>query len=177
MQYIRASLAAVLALAVWSGMAAADAAKAPDGKPVFLKYKCNSCHSIASQKIETKKETEETGAAAEKPAAGDADKSSNVKPPDLSGVGVDHTAEWIALFLVKKEKVENQTHPKKFRGTDDELTTIGAWLATMKDEAAAKKASADLKKSAASAPAAATTPAATTPAATTAPATDTKTDK
>ena len=28
---------------------------APDGKPVFLKYKCNSCHSISAAAIADRK--------------------------------------------------------------------------------------------------------------------------
>ena len=48
-------------------------------------------------------------------------------------------ADWIALFLQKKEKIEGRVHTKKFRGTDAELQKLSGWLATLKDEAAAKK--------------------------------------
>lgn len=167
MRSIVAGLVAGIALTVWCGSAAADGAKPPDGKPVFLKYKCTSCHSIASQKIESKKEPEAEDEKAESDKKAEADKEeSSVKAPDLSGAGVGHTSEWIAQFLLKKEKVEGFTHKKKFRGTAKELTTLSGWLASMKDEAAAKKAAADLKKAAA---------AETKPTAEKAPATEPKT--
>lgn len=144
MRNMVASLVALIAFAVWCGSGlAADAAKTPDGKPIFLKNKYTSCHSISSQKIEAKKETEAEDDKAE------GGKEESVKAPDLSGAGVNHTSEWITQFLLKKEKVEGFTHKKKFRGTEKELTTLSGWLATMKDEAAAKKAAADLKKAAA----------------------------
>jgi mono/diheme cytochrome c family protein len=128
-------LACALGLAAFYGVGlcdepaqAADAAKTKvsDAKPVFLKYKCNSCHTIESQGI-TKKAV--AGEAAE---TGD-------KPPDLSGVGVDRNAVWIVSFLQKKEKLEGKLHIKKFRGTDAELQKLATWLGSMKDETAAKK--------------------------------------
>jgi cytochrome c1 len=106
--------------------AAKTTAKVADAKPIFLKYKCNSCHSIEAQGI-TKKAV--AGEAAE---TGD-------KPPDLSGVGVDRNAAWIVSFLQKKEKLDGKLHMKKFRGTDSELQKVAAWLGSMKDEAAEKK--------------------------------------
>jgi len=101
------------------------AAKAPDGKPVFLKYKCNSCHSIEAAGI------------VKKAAQGEGE--TKKKPPDLSGVGLEKKAEWIIAFLQKKEKLDGEFHIKKFRGTESELKTLAAWLETMKDEKAAHK--------------------------------------
>ena len=130
-------LACALGLAAFCGVGlcdepakAADAAKTTakvaDAKPVFLKYKCNSCHTIESQGI------------TKKAAAGEAAESGD-KPPDLSGVGVDRNATWIVSFLQKKEKLEGKLHMKKFRGTDAELQKLAGWLGSMQDEAAAKK--------------------------------------
>lgn len=99
--------------------------KAPDAKPIFLEYKCRSCHSIESQEI-TRKVAEE-GAASEE------------KPPDLSGVGLRRKADWIVAFLLKKEAIEGRKHEKKFRGTDEELQKLAAWLASLRDEKGAKK--------------------------------------
>ncbi|HXF59081.1 MAG TPA: c-type cytochrome [Candidatus Saccharimonadales bacterium] len=116
---------------VWFGLVSlpgaalsADAAKAPDGKPVFVKYKCGSCHTIETQKI------------VKKPAA---TAEPGPEAPDLSGVGVERKAEWIVAFLQKKEKIGESMHEKKFRGTDAELKKLAGWLATLNDEAAAKK--------------------------------------
>ncbi|HZI89759.1 MAG TPA: c-type cytochrome [Candidatus Polarisedimenticolia bacterium] len=103
----------------------AGAAKGPDGKPTFLKYKCNSCHSIDAQSIAKK--------------AVEGEETTKNKPPDLSSVGLEKKADWIALFLTKKEKLEGDLHPKKFRGTDSELKTLAAWLETMKAPKAEKQ--------------------------------------
>jgi hypothetical protein len=114
----------------------AGGAKVADGKPVFVKYKCRSCHSIEAQGI-TKK------------ALADEAEESGSKPPDLSGVGVERKADWIAAFLLKKEKLDGKLHEKKFRGTDAELQKLATWLGTLQDEAAAKKMKAAEGKSAA----------------------------
>src|SRR5262245_44280524 len=120
------SSAIVVAL---SGVAWA-AAKPPDGAPIFTKYKCNSCHSIEAAGITKKAAT----------AAAEESTSTTTKPPDLSSVGLEKKAEWIALFMQKKEKLDGKLHIKKFRGTDEELKTLSAWLETMKTEKAADKA-------------------------------------
>jgi mono/diheme cytochrome c family protein len=121
---------AVLSACVLTGALSSQpsAAKTPDGKPIFIKYKCNSCHSI------------DAAAIVKKAASEDGESTSKMKPPDLSDVGLKKKADWIALFLTKKEKLEGELHPKKFRGTDTELKTIAAWLETMKTEKAKEKA-------------------------------------
>ena len=122
---------AIAAAGLTATPAAAATDKAPDGKPIVTKYQCGSCHSIASQGIVKKT------VPADAPAEPDTDKK---KPPDLSAVGVKRSAEWIAAYLSKKEAIEGRKHIKKFRGTDAELATLAAWLATLKDEKAAKGA-------------------------------------
>jgi mono/diheme cytochrome c family protein len=106
---------------------AADAAKAPNGKPVFTKYKCNSCHTIEAQAITKKADPTDKGGATGR------------KPPDLSGVGVKRNAAWIEGYLLKTEMIDTRKHSKKFRGTNPELKTVAGWLASMKDEKAAAK--------------------------------------
>lgn len=125
------AVTAALALSATASVSIAadkEAAKAPDGKPVFEQYKCGSCHSIEKQGIKKaeKSEPAEAGAA-------------TVKAPDLSGVGAVRTADWMKSFLLKTEKLNGKLHIKKFRGTDEELATVTGWLATLKDEEAAKK--------------------------------------
>lgn len=138
MKKITLALATALALGTFSSLAAGDQApkaddaaktnaKSEEGKAVFQKYKCRSCHSIEAQGI-TKKEL-----------AGETEKTEK-RPPDLSGVGLDQKADWFVLFLQKKEKLDGTFHPKKFRGTDTELKKLVAWLETLKDKPAAKKA-------------------------------------
>lgn len=122
------AMTALLTSALTTPATAADAAKAPNGKPVFTQYKCNSCHTIESQAIVKKADAAEKDG----PAVGR-------RPPDLSGVGVKRTAAWIEGYLLKKEMIETRKHIKRFRGTDGELKTLSAWLESMKDEKAAAK--------------------------------------
>jgi len=119
---VRWMMGLLLAIALFAAPWAARAAeKEPEGKKLFLKYKCSSCHSIeAAGVVKVADESEP------------AEPASKKKPPDLSGVGLEKKADWIQLFLQKKEKLEGDSHPKKFRGTDKELSTIAAWLETMK---------------------------------------------
>lgn len=158
----RASLVvAVLSAAAClaAGSAWAKDEKAPDGKPVFLKYKCSSCHAISTQGIVKKAaaasegageagekhelvekgEAAEKGEAGEKGEGGAAGTSVASKAPDLSGVGLVRTATWMSDVLQKKEKIGAKLHIKKFRGTDEELARLTGWLATLKDEEMAKK--------------------------------------
>lgn len=119
----------VALLAAGAGIALAqDAAKAPSGKDLFLAAKCNTCHSIAAAGIEKKKPTAEEAAAAakEKP-----DPNAK-KPPDLSSVGLDKKADWIAKFITKKETLDGEKHKKLYKGTDAELTTLSTWLGEQK---------------------------------------------
>ena len=56
----------------------------------------------------------------------------------------------MAAFLMKKEKTkEGKLHMKKFKGTDEELKKVTAWLETLKDAKAAEKANAPAEKASA----------------------------
>lgn len=140
MRTLGIAFATAVAFAVLTPPTFAEEAKKSEGEELFIQYKCQSCHSIATVGIEKKKsaaadETEEAGA--EK-----AEKTKRV-PPDLSAVGVAHKADWMTAFLMKKEKTkEGKLHTKKFKGTDSELKKVVAWLETLKDAKAAEKANA-----------------------------------
>lgn len=104
------------------------------GKDLFIKFKCNGCHTINSlgiKKIEVKDEEKNDDEEA-------APEDKNRKPKDLSDVGKKHDAAWIAKWVTKKEKkLDEKTkkmvkHKKKFKGTEEELTALSAWLATLK---------------------------------------------
>jgi cbb3-type cytochrome oxidase cytochrome c subunit len=155
----RIVIAAVAAVALGAGPVLADEAapaKEAKGKELFLKYSCNSCHTVAAQAIAKKAaaaEDEEAGAAKATAPAADKAKEAPAKavepaaapaakkrPPDLSGVGVDQKADWIVKYLQKLETLHEKKHMKKFKGTDSELTELAAWLEAQKDAEAAKKA-------------------------------------
>ncbi|HEV8481158.1 MAG TPA: c-type cytochrome [Candidatus Eisenbacteria bacterium] len=114
-------------LAVGAGGALAQGEKKPEGKDLFLAAKCNTCHSVTAAGIEKKKPTAEEAAEAAKVADKD-----EKKPPDLSSVGLDKKADWIAKFITKKETLDGEKHKKLYKGTDGELNTLSAWLASQK---------------------------------------------
>lgn len=84
----------------------------PAGKKVFMDQKCNLCHAIESMSITKKTATS--------------------KAPDLSNIGSDKSAEWIAKFLLREEKLNNKQHSKAWTGKKEDLTTLSTWLASLK---------------------------------------------
>jgi len=114
-------------LAVGAGGALAQEEKKADGKDLFLAAKCNTCHSITAAGIDKKKPTEAEAAEAAKTADKD-----EKKPRDLSSVGLEKKADWIAKFITKKETLDGEKHKKLYKGTDEELNTLSTWLASQK---------------------------------------------
>jgi mono/diheme cytochrome c family protein len=121
MRSIFCATASVLGITLLAVTAAASgSASGTEGKNAFIKNRCRSCHAVKAQDIERKKSAED-----EEPA-------DDRKPPDLSGVGKERTAAWITSYLLKKETIKGEKHPKKFRGTEADLKLIAAWLETLK---------------------------------------------
>jgi len=87
---------------------------APTGVEVFTTFKCNSCHSIESQGIESKT------------------KSERMKGPDLSDEGHKRDAAWITAWLQHKEKLDGKAHKGEFKGTDEQLQQLVQWLTELK---------------------------------------------
>ncbi len=121
MTRIAATLAALAIVMAATSVRSADVLTTA-GKDIFIKNRCNSCHTIKAESI-TKKASEDG-----EEEAGDR------KAPDLSGIGKTKTAVWMAKYLMKLEKNEGELHRKKFRGTEAELKAVTAWLETMKTE-------------------------------------------
>lgn len=105
------------------------------GKDLFLKFKCNRCHTITALNIAQDKSKDE-----EDQDEGNGDKEEVKKPKDLSNIGTKHNADWIAGWLTKKEKIKDmktkkmKTHKKKFKGTEAELKSLSEWVASLKHE-------------------------------------------
>ena len=111
---LRASSLAVIVFA-FALSPGAGAARAADAKELFTSSKCVRCHSVESQGV------------AATPKAGEEDE---VK--DLSKVGSERTADWIAKFLRKEVDLDGKKHKLKFRGSDADLQTLANWLASLK---------------------------------------------
>jgi mono/diheme cytochrome c family protein len=115
------ALPALLAAALPSPAAAAPAAATTAGADTsaglkaFTDLKCQMCHSIDSKKVAR------------------TTKSEKMKGPDLSTVGSTHNAEWFTEFL--RGEVGNDSgkkHEKAWKGTDDQLKQVSAYLASLK---------------------------------------------
>ena len=94
-------------------LAGGDAATAA-GPQMFVTFKCSTCHAIASQGIEAKV------------------KSDKMKGPDLSDVGSKHDAAWITGWLRHEQEQHGKKHKGQFKGSDEELKQLVAWLGTLK---------------------------------------------
>jgi mono/diheme cytochrome c family protein len=94
----------------------------PAGQKVFTESKCQMCHTVY------------TAGVGEPPAedAKQEDEEETAGPPDLSLTGAGKTAEWMSLFLQKKETLHDKKHMKMFKGSDEELTALVDWLLTLK---------------------------------------------
>ncbi len=128
---------AAFACAVLVGAAAAQDKAAPagkekDGKAVFLDNKCNTCHTMQALGIAKKK----PDAAEEKEAK---EEKSDKKAPDLSGIGLERKADWMAKYLMKKEAIQGEKHTRRFRGDANELAAVTTWLEAQKAKAKDKK--------------------------------------
>ena len=88
----------------------------PAGKALFVDQKCSMCHSVDAVGIERKS------------------KSDKMKGPDLSTVGDEHDAAWIAAFVKQEETLDGEKHDKPYKGTDEDLQAIADWLASMKSD-------------------------------------------
>ncbi len=120
---------------VASGQAFAGEESVPAGQKLFIKYKCQSCHSIKALKLEKKKaEGEEAEAAAK-----DTTTTTKKEPPDLSGEGLKRKADWIEGWLLKKELIDGKKHKKTLRGPAEDAKTLAGWLALQKTKVEEEK--------------------------------------
>lgn len=110
-------------LACLFGWTIPASAKSMTGREVFLKHRCNICHSVDSLGIQ-----------AELKGKGVPDKA-----PDLSDAAdLIPNKEWVESFLVKKETKDGTTHPMKFTGGGRQMTSLVDWLMSLNTTAAAK---------------------------------------
>lgn len=83
-------------------------------KAIFLKYKCEKCHSVQAEGI------------------------GKTLIRDLSSAGKDSTGknippEFIAKWLKREVKINGKTHMrKKFEGKPQELDTLSIWLSSLR---------------------------------------------
>jgi hypothetical protein len=57
-------------------------------------------------------------------------KSEKKKGPDLPAASRD--SEWLISYLKREVQLDDKDHKKEFKGTDEELQAIAAWLVELK---------------------------------------------
>jgi cbb3-type cytochrome oxidase cytochrome c subunit len=87
-----------------------------DGQALFVANKCNMCHSVPSVGIEAKV------------------KSESMKGPDITKAAARFEPDDLAKFIRKQGQLEGNDHKKEFKGTDEELAAMVAWLQRLKAE-------------------------------------------
>lgn len=105
---IRRISAALLLLAAAS-LAAPALAETPAGQAAFLAQGCNTCHAVPAAGIEAKL------------------KLPTLKAPALPTSPMPEDA-WLRDYLMQKTEHDGKKHAKKWGGSDEDLSTMLAWL-------------------------------------------------
>lgn len=84
-----------------------------EGKELFIKEKCNTCHTVKSQNIEATRGNDES--------------------PDFSNASeLIPDAAWAKKFVLREETKDGKKHRRPFKGDEKDLEKIVAWLMTLK---------------------------------------------
>lgn len=101
-----------LAVVVFMGGPTVVQADEPsDGQKLFTAQKCNMCHAVP-----------EVGVTAIM-------KSKKMQGPALPSETRD--SDWIVSFLKREIQLNDKDHKKEFKGTDEELQAVAAWLISL----------------------------------------------
>jgi cytochrome c551/c552 len=85
----------------------------PAGKALFLKNKCNTCHSVESQGIEALRDVKAA--------------------PDMSDAGnLIPDAAWAVKFVKREETKDGKKHRRPFKGSDKDVEQMIDWLMSLK---------------------------------------------
>ena len=85
-----------------------------DGKTIFLANKCNMCHSVPAVGIEAKVKVEK------------------MKGPDITKTAARFNADQLEKYIRKQLPLEGEDHKTEFKGSDEELAAMVAWLRQLK---------------------------------------------
>lgn len=129
MKYVKTVCLFIIAtLLVIAGRTFAVEQDQSPGAQIYIKYKCQSCHSVQSKGIGAPAK-----AKAEEEDDGWDDDDDDAGSPDLSGAGISRDSEWLHLWLRKKVSTEKgKKHMKRFKGNDEERQVLVDWLLTLK---------------------------------------------
>jgi len=81
---------------------------ADDGQMVFKLKSCDTCHGV--------------------PSAGIKAKIPSLNGPDLVDLGKKFDPSTLSDYIQQKAEVNGSQHPRQFKGHDEELRVLVAWL-------------------------------------------------
>ncbi len=127
---------------------AQDKSQVDAGRKIFIEKRCYTCHTVNAEAKLIEKEKEEFAKAKGvevKPKEEDEDGEEDQKTGgDLSGVGKMRNAEWIQKFVQNPKdyfqdspecaKKAKKKYRKRFKGTEQELTSLVTYLSSLKYE-------------------------------------------
>lgn len=105
-------LGVVLSMAQLPGLARSVRAD-ETGNKAFVSNKCSRCHAVDAQGIEA------------------TTKSKRNQAPDLSEVGQDRDAEWLAQYIRREIQSKDKDHPIAWKGSDEDIEAIANWLTSI----------------------------------------------
>jgi nitric oxide reductase subunit C len=83
-----------------------DEALVVEGQRIYQERKCGVCHAVKGQGAKS--------------------------GPDLTAVGAKREAAWLKTFMKDPKAVNPQSKMLAFKGTDEELEALAAYLASLK---------------------------------------------
>lgn len=84
----------------------------PEGKKLFVEYKCNMCHTVKSVGIESKKSDAH----------------------DIVQLDNEKNTEFWLNYLMKKEKLNGKDHKTAFKGGEEDLRKLVDWMMALKKD-------------------------------------------
>ncbi len=111
----RGFLCGLVALALagpLAGSTAVAAEELADGRALFTDQKCNMCHSVPQADLVAMA------------------KSKKMRGPDMPAESRE--PDWIVRYLKREVQLNGKDHKKEFKGTEEELRAIAAWLVELK---------------------------------------------
>ena len=95
-----------------AGSTVAEAEESSDGLTLFIAQKCNMCHSVPEVDVAALV------------------KSKKMRGPDMPAES--HEPDWIVRYLKREVQLNDKDHKKEFKGTEEELKAIVAWIGELK---------------------------------------------
>ena len=93
--------------------------------------KCVACHTNGMYLLARPALTAQFGKPSEEIRGFFVKKYDKMKSTDLSTVGDEHDTAWIVQFINQEIERDGEPHKRSYKGTEEDLEAIAAWLETL----------------------------------------------